>query len=159
MSVIRLFAAFVLTFVAVPAVAQGVAQTPSGSTIVASADSPSRVLHVDVTVNPDGRVGYIVSRQGKLVIDESRLGFLFTDAPQMLRNFEFAGQSARSFDETWEEPWGEYRNIRNHYNELTVSFDEQKWMHRRMTVVFRVFDDGVGFRYQLPGGPNSASAF
>jgi alpha-glucosidase len=154
MSVIRLFAAFVLTFVAVPAVAQGVAQTPSGSTIVASADSPSRVLHVDVTVNPDGRVGYIVSRQGKLVIDESRLGFLFTDAPQMLRNFKFAGQSARSFDETWEEPWGEYRNIRNHYNELTVSFDEQKWMHRRMTVVFRVFDDGVGFRYVLPGGPN-----
>lgn len=158
MSVIRLIAAVVLTFAAIPAAGQGVAQTPSGSTIVASADSPSRVLHVDVTVSPDGRVGYIVSRQGKLVIDESRLGFLFTDAPQMLRNFKFAGQSARSFDETWEEPWGEYRNIRNHYNELTVSFDEQKWMHRRMTVVFRVFDDGVGFRYELPSGPNWSHA-
>jgi len=42
---------------------------------------------------------------------------------EMLRNFAFAGQSTRSFDETWEQPWGEYRKIRNHYNELTISFD------------------------------------
>ena len=90
---IRLFAAFVVTFVGVPAAAQDVAQAPSGSQIVASADSPSRVLHVDVTLNPEGRVGYMVSRLGKPVIAESRLGFLFTDAPEMLRNFEFAGRS------------------------------------------------------------------
>jgi alpha-glucosidase len=99
-----------------------------------------------------------VSRQGKPVISDSRLGFLFTDAPEMLRNFQAAGQSTRSFDETWEEPWGEYRTIRNRYNELTVSFDEKIWMKRRMTVVFRVFDDGVGFRYELPKGPNFSQA-
>ena len=81
---------------------------------------------------------------------ESRLGFLFTDAPQMLRNFVLAGQSARSFDETWEQPWGEYRSIRNRYNELTVSLDEKSGDKRRMTVVFRVYDDGVGFRYEIP---------
>ena len=55
----------------------------------------------------------------------------------MLRNFALAGQATRSFDETWEQPWGEYRSIRNRYNELTVSFDEKNWDKRRMTVVFR----------------------
>ena len=150
MSLFRVLAALVLCFAALPAAAQTIAQAPSGSQIVASADSPSHIIHVDVTLNAEGRVGYMVSRQGKPVISESRLGFLFTDAPEMLRNFAFAGQSTRSFDETWEEPWGEYRTIRDHYNELTVSFDETKWLKRRMTVVFRVFDDGVGFRYELP---------
>ena len=150
MTLFRLLAAFALCLIGAPAVAQTVRQAPSGSQIVASADSPSGTIHVDVTLNPEGRVGYMVSRLGKPVIDESRLGFLFTDAPEMLRNFAFASQSSRSFDETWEEPWGEYRTIRNHYDELTVSFDETKWLKRRMTVVFRLFDDGIGFRYFRP---------
>ncbi|MGE5564031.1 MAG: glycoside hydrolase family 97 protein [Bacillota bacterium] len=158
MKLLRLVFACLTALLAGPVMAQSVQQAPSGSQIVASADSPSHVIHVDVTLNAEGRVGYMVSREGKPVIAESRLGFLFTDAPEMLRNFKFAGQSARSFDETWEEPWGEYRTIRNHYNELTVSFDETKWMKRRMTVVFRLFDDGIGFRYELPSAPGFTHA-
>ncbi|GAA4748962.1 glycoside hydrolase family 97 protein [Sphingomonas daechungensis] len=150
MTLFRLAFAFLLCLIAIPAAAQDVAQAASGSKIVASATSPSKVLQVDVTLSPEGRVGYVISRSGKPVISDSRLGFLFTDAPEMLRNFVFAGQSSRSFDETWEQPWGEYRTIRNRYNELTVSFDEKNWDKRRMSVVFRVFDDGVGFRYALP---------
>jgi alpha-glucosidase len=158
MTLFRLLAAAVLCLIAIPAAAQTVAQAPSGSQIVATADSPSKVIHVDVTLSPEGRVGYIVSRQGKPVIAESRLGFLFTDAPQMLRNFKLAGQATRSFDQTWEEPWGEYRTIRDRYNELAVSFDETKWLKRRMTVVFRLFDDGIGFRYELPRAPHFTHA-
>ena len=158
MTLFRLLAAAVLCLIALPAAAQTAAKAPSGSQIVASADSPSKIVHVDVTLNPEGRVGYIVSRQGKPVIGESRLGFLFTDASQLLRNFAVAGQSTRSFDEAWEEPWGEYRTIRNHFNELTVSFDESKAPKRRMTVVFRLFDDGIGFRYQLPSVPGFTHA-
>jgi alpha-glucosidase len=158
MTLFRLLAAAVLCLIAIPAAAQTVAQAPSGSQIVATADSPSKVIHVDVTLSPEGRVGYIVSRQGKPVIAESRLGFLFTDAPQMLRNFKLAGQATRSFDQTWEEPWGEYRTIRDRYNELAVSFDETKWLKRRMTVVFRLFDDGIGFRYELPRAPDFTHA-
>ena len=150
MSLFRLAAAFVLCLIAFPAAAQTIAQAAPTAQSVASVSSPSGTLKVDVTLNPEGRVGYTVSREGKAVIAESRLGFLFTDAPEMLRNFALAGQSTRSFDETWEQPWGEYRKIRNRYNELTVSFDEKNWDKRRMTVVFRVYDDGVGFRYQLP---------
>ncbi len=150
MTLYRLLAAFVLAFITVPAAAQTIAQAAPTTQTVASASSPSGTIKVDVLLNPEGRVGYAVSREGKPVIAESRLGFLFTDAPQMLRNFVLAGQSARSFDETWEQPWGEYRSIRNRYNELTVSLDEKSGHKRRMTVVFRVYDDGVGFRYEIP---------
>jgi hypothetical protein len=66
-----------------------------------------------------------VSRLGKPVIAESRLGFLFTDAPQMLRNFKVAGQTTRSFDETGSSRGASIATIRDHYNELTVSFDEK----------------------------------
>src|ERR1051325_508765 len=104
MSLSRLLAAVALLFLASPAFAQTVQQAPSGSQIVGSADSPSGTIHVDVTLNPEGRVGCVVSRLGKRVIDESRLGFLFTDAPEMLRNFKVAGHTTRSFDQTWEEP-------------------------------------------------------
>ncbi len=62
-----------------------------------------------MTVNGEGRVGYSVTRLGKPVISESQLGFLFTDAPQMLRNFRLVGQAKRNVDETWEQPWGEDR--------------------------------------------------
>jgi len=158
MTLWRLLVAFVFFCFAVPAAAQDVAQAPPGSQIVASEDSPLKTIHVDVTVNAEGRVGYMVSRLGRPVIAESRLGFLFTDAPEMLRNFKAAGHTTRSFDQTWEEPWGEYRTIRDHYNELAISFDEQNWLKRRMTVVFRVFDDGVGFRYELFAAPGFTHA-
>ena len=158
MILLRSFAALVFLFCALPAFAQDVAQAPAVSQTVASGSSPSGAIKVDVTLNPEGRVGYQLFRAGKPVIAESRLGFLFTDAPEMLRNFELAGQSTRSFDETWEEPWGEYRKIRNRYNELTVSFDEKNWLKRRMTVVFRIYDDGIGFRYELPRRDNFTHA-
>ena len=158
MTLLRVFAALVLCFISVPAVAQGVAQAARTSETVASASSPSGTLKVEITLSLEGRVGYVVTRQGKPVIDESRLGFLFTDQPEMLRNFQLVGQGTRSFDETWEEPWGEYRTIRNRYTELTASFDEKIWAKRRMTVVFRIYDDGVGFRYELPSRPNFTHA-
>ena len=124
--------------------------SPCAAETVARVASPNGQLVVELTLNPEGRVGYAVSRGGRPVIGDSRLGFLFTDAPQMLRNFAFSGQSSRSFDQSWDQPWGEYRTIRNHYNELTAHFDEKTRDKRRMTLVFRVFDDGVGFRYALP---------
>ncbi len=150
--------AFILLLVSAPVAAQTVQQAPPAAEAVASIDSPSHVLHVDVTLNPEGRVGYRVTRLGKPVIDESRLGFLFTDAPEMLRNFAFAGKAERSSDSSWEEPWGEYRTIRNHYNELTVNFDETSALKRRMTIQFRVYDDGIGFRYDIPSQPNLTQA-
>ena len=65
-------------------------------------------------------------------------------------NVKMGRTSRASFDETWYEVWGEEDSIRNHYNELTVRFEQRKGNKRAMDVVFRVFNDGVGFRYVLP---------
>ena len=126
--------------------------------VVATARSPGGTLTVELTVNGEGRVGYSVTREGKPVIRESHLGFLFTDAPQMLRNFELVSQSQHSVDGTWTQPWGEWHSIRNHYDELTATFAEKSALKRRMTLQFRVYEDGIGFRYEIPDQPNLKQA-
>jgi alpha-glucosidase len=115
-------------------------------------------LQVTVSLNGEGRINYAVSRSGKPVLGDSELGFLFSDGPQMLRNFRLTGQAIRSFDETWEQPWGEWRNVRNRYTELTTEFEETSKLKRRVTVTFRLFDDAVAFRYAFPRQPNLVSA-
>jgi alpha-glucosidase len=117
---------------------------------VATAASPDGTLKVDVDVNGEGRVGYSVSRKGVPLIGYSRLGFNLRNGREFLRGLKLDRQATRSFDETWEQPWGERRYVRNHYNELRTSFVESDRDHRRLDVVFRVFDDGVGFRYEFP---------
>ena len=112
--------------------------------------SPDGDLSVEVTTDNDGRPSYAVLRDGKPVITPSRLGLLFLDAPKFERNFVIAGHQARSFDETWEQPWGERHRIRNHYNELRLTLTEKNALKRSIDVVFRVYDDGLGFRYEFP---------
>ncbi|UOV04689.1 glycoside hydrolase family 97 protein [Pseudoxanthomonas sp. F37] len=115
--------------------------------------SPDGTLVVELATDNDGRPSYAVSRKGQPVIAPSRLGFLLLDAPKFERNIEIVQPRTRTFDETWEQPWGERRFIRNHYNELTVTLKEKARPFRRFDVVFRVFDDGVGFRYRFPEQP------
>jgi alpha-glucosidase len=114
---------------------------------VGTVSSPGNVLTVTVTVNDEGRPGYAITRGGKQIVTESRLGFLLTDKPKLERNFRGEGVQTRSFDETWEQPWGERRYVRNRYNEMSVRLTEKIPPARSLVVVFRVFDDGVGFRY------------
>ncbi len=124
--------------------AQGVSPT------VFSAASPEGVLSVDVTVDNDGRPTYAVSRLGRPVVAPSRLGFILTDAAKLERGLVPSAAAATSFDETWEQPWGERREIRNRYTELRVTFTERAEPSRRFDVVFRAYDDGLGFRYEFP---------
>ncbi|HEU0309816.1 MAG TPA: glycoside hydrolase family 97 protein [Sphingomicrobium sp.] len=141
----RLIAAFVLLFVTAPAIAQSV-----------TVQSPGNVLNVTVSLNGEGRAQYRVERLGRPVLADSQLGFLFTDQPQMLRNFEIIGQRPREHDEGWTTPWGEDRTIRNRYREVVVELREKSSLKRRMTIEVRAYDDGVGLRYRLPartGGP------
>ena len=120
----------------------------------ATVSSPGNILTVTVAVNGEGRAGYTITRRGKPVIDESHLGFLLTDAPQLLRNFDIADVKTSMHDDSWEQPWGEWRTIRNHYTEMRVRLQEHSALHRLLDVVFRVYDDGVGFRYEFPEQPN-----
>jgi len=116
----------------------------------ATASSPEGVISVEVTANNDGFVSYSVSRLGRQIIAPSRLGFLLTDARKLERAFGIAARTVTSHDDTWEQPWGERRFIRNRYNELRVQLQERWGDGRRMDVVFRLYDDGLGFRCEFP---------
>lgn len=125
---------------------------------VATATSPSGTLTLTVTTNGEGRVGYAVSRGSVPVIGESHLGFLFTDSRQMLRNMELKGKTEAKVDQTWEQPWGEWRQVRDNHDEVALTFQEKDKLRRTMRVRFRVFDDAVAFRYELPEQENLKTA-
>ena len=119
---------------------------------VASIASPNSVLRVELDLH-EGRLAYQVSRLGEPVVNASRLGFALRGSEKLERNLELTSSSTRSFDETWEQPWGERRFVRNHYNELRARFTETLKGKRAIDVVFRVYDDGLGFRYEFPDQP------
>ena len=122
----------------------------------ASVESPAKILKVTLQVD-GGTARYQVERLGDAVVEGSKLGFELRDG-RLDRDFEIIGSSTRAFDETWEQPWGERRVTRNHYNELTVSLRQTAGDKRRLDVVFRVYDDGVGFRYVFPQQPGMVEA-
>ncbi len=106
-------------------------------------------------VDGDGVPFYRVTRDGTEVIGESDLGFTFSDAETMRRNFVVESEMRATHDDTWEQPWGERRFVRDHHNELAVTFRETREnADRALTVRMRVFDDGVGFRYEFPDDPD-----
>ena len=119
-----------------------------------AASSPDGMLSVALTIDGDGRAAYRVSRKGQPVIAPSHLGFLFTDVPKIDRHLTVTGQETRDFDETWRQPWGEWATIRNHYRELKVHLKETSALARVFTLTFRIYDDGVGFRYEFPDQAN-----
>ncbi len=123
------------------------AQAPSER--IVEAKSPGGTLAVSVRVNGEGRPEYAIRREGALVVDWSRLGFILADQHKLERNFEIAREERASLDETWEQPWGERSRSRNHYNQLRLTLRETKGARRELGVVFRLFDDGVGFRYEF----------
>jgi alpha-glucosidase len=94
-----------------------------------------------------------VDRDGRKLLLPSRLGFVFRGAPPLRDGLAITGSARDSADQTWEQPWGEVARVRDHHNELTVSVAETTEPRRRFDVVFRVFDDGLGFRHVLPAQP------
>ncbi len=129
-----------------PAVAQTGANT-------ARASSPNGVLTMEMGTDNDGRPTYAVSRLGQKVVNTSWMGFLLTDVPMLERNFAMTAGQPVLVDDTWEQPWGERRFVRNHYNEWRVSYVEKAGLQRRLDVLVRLYDDGVAFRYEFPDQP------
>lgn len=113
-------------------------------------NSPDGTITVTVSTDNDGRPVYSISRRGQAILAPSRLGFLFTDARKFERNLKIVEVSRASHEETWTQPWGEWRTIRSHNNEMRVRLKETSALARTFDVVFRVQDDGVGFRYEVP---------
>ena len=142
---------FALALLALPALAP--AQTPAPEKPKASIASPDGSLSVEITSDNDGRAYYTVSRRGKPVIARSNLGFILVDTPKLDRHFMVRNPRTRKSDETWEQPWGERRRVRNRYNELKVTLTEAAKPFRSIDMAFRVYDDGLGFRYEFPEQP------
>ncbi len=129
--------------------------SPASADTVASATSPDKSIAVSLSTDGDGRVSYSVTRNGKTIIAPSFMGFLLADSYAMVRGFAADGTSTTaSGNEQWEQPWGERRFVANRYNELRVQFKQKAGLQRIMAVRFRLFDDGVGFRYEIPDQSN-----
>ncbi|HEX6057640.1 MAG TPA: glycoside hydrolase family 97 protein [Gemmatimonadaceae bacterium] len=101
----------------------------------------------------EGRLRYAVERDARPVVLPSLLGFELRGAPPLRDGLRITGSAERSADETWMQPWGEVARVRDAHRELRVSVEETAAPGRRFDVVFRAFDDGIGFRYELPAQP------
>ncbi|MDZ7588883.1 MAG: glycoside hydrolase family 97 protein [Parasphingorhabdus sp.] len=126
--------------------------------IAGTVTSPDGRIAVTLDADGEGIPTYSVMRDGKAIIASSRLGFNFTDADPMRRNFANIGEKTSSADTRWEQPWGERRFVTDHHNELSVTFRERSENPRTFTVRVRLFDDGMGFRYEFPDQSSLAVA-
>ena len=140
-----------------------------------SISSPDGLLTVSVGITPEGTAVYELAREGRTVVAPSRLGFELTDGSDLLKGFVISGVEYGSADETWHPVWGEERDIRNCYNEIAVTFEQKpegalapqsgvsatdpeytgdpgnpSAKGAVMLVRFRIYDDGLGFRYEFP---------
>ena len=118
--------------------------------VMNSFNSPDESIEVQVLLTSNGQPAYLVKKNGQVVIDTSTLGFEFKDREPIGRNMEIVHTEETSIDETWEMPWGEKRIVHNRCNEMKVFLQEENEPDRKLNLVFRAFDDGIGFRYEFP---------
>jgi hypothetical protein len=110
-------------------------------------------INLQFNLDENGQPAYSVSYNQKPVILSSALGFSLNDDSLFYKNFVITGTEEKSVDENWQPVWGEIRNIRNHYKQLVVHLAQKNEKHRLLDIAFRVFEDGVGFRYEFPKQP------
>lgn len=114
--------------------------------------SPSKKLEMNFDLNAAGEPTYSLKMSdGTVVTKPSRMGFEMTDSKLSFdKNFEVVKYNTSTFNETWKPVWGEVKEVRNHYNELEVQL-KQKGTDKLLTIRFRLYDEGLGFRYEFPG--------
>nr|WP_315231071.1 glycoside hydrolase family 97 protein [uncultured Flavobacterium sp.] len=116
--------------------------------------SPNGKFVMEFTLQNDGTPSYSLNYKNKAVVKPSKLGLeLKNDKKSLLNDFTVVDSKATTFDENWQPVWGEVASIRNHYNELAVTLN-QKETDRKILIRFRLFDDGLGFRYEFPSQKN-----
>lgn len=118
-----------------------------------SIESPDGVNKLVFSIH-QGIPFYALQRNNSLIINPSKLGFILKGTQSLDSGFVVTGHRISAFDETWEQPWGEVRKIRNNYTELIVELEQTNKIKRRMNLIFRLFNDGLGFRYEIPEQEN-----
>lgn len=112
--------------------------------------SPDKNLKLKFSVTGNGIPTYELNYKNKAVIKNSKLGIETKDVPSFLEGFTVTKVENNTFDETWTPVWGEQKSIRNNYNELLVTLSQKSVKDRFIRIRFRVFNDGLGFRYEFP---------
>ena len=120
--------------------------------------SPNGEIAVEFDLTADGNPFYKVEFKNETIIDSSFLGFEFKDADKLSANLELVKTESTSFNETWQMPWGEQIDVVNNYSELKVELKETVEPNRKVNIVFKVYDDGLGFRYEFPQQDNWTEA-
>lgn len=112
--------------------------------------SPDKNLKLKFSLTTDGTPTYELNYKNKAVIKTSKLGIETKDVPSFLNGFTVTKAENATFDETWSPVWGEQKSIRNNYNELLVTLAQKSVKDRFIRIRFRLFNDGLGFRYEFP---------
>ena len=112
--------------------------------------SPSGSIVVNFNLSEEGKPNYTVVKGSKIIIDTSYLAFDFKNVSSISDNLTIVRSENTGFNETWQMPWGEQLDVVNNYNELKIELQETTENPRKLNLVFRVFDDGFGFRYEFP---------
>jgi hypothetical protein len=115
--------------------------------------SPSKTISLSFKLSSDGKPTYSVSYKSKPIVKESKLGILIKESKNLDSNFRIDSIGQKRFNETWQPVLGEQSNIKNSYNEMTVALSQPS-TDRRINIIFRVFDEGVAFRYEFPKQKN-----
>ncbi|WP_066219156.1 glycoside hydrolase family 97 protein [Formosa haliotis] len=97
---------------------------------------------------------YKLTSNGESIIEPSKLGFEFQEDEPLTDGFKIISTEHHTVNARWEQPWGEFKTITDHHNEMVVHLQETKGQQRLVDVVFRVFNDGIGFRYKFPKQPH-----
>ena len=118
-----------------------------------SVTSPNGKVGVNFVLK-DGSLYYNISYDDTLIIQDSSLGFHFKNDEPLTGNFKITGSERKGMDGIWKPVWGTKDKIRDQYNQLVVKLEEEKAPYRKMDLVFRAYNDGVGFRYILPKQEN-----
>jgi len=116
--------------------------------------SPDKNLTLTFALKDDGVPTYQLSYKNKEVLKSSKLGLETKDIPSFLTGFTLTKSEQNTFDESWSPVWGEQKTIRNHYNELLVTLTQKSLKDRFIQIRFKLFNDGLGFRYEFPSQPN-----
>ncbi|SDQ16977.1 glycoside hydrolase family 97 protein [Virgibacillus salinus] len=144
-----LMLSLILAF-SIATVVQVSAEVESEQEMTAQVGSPDGKVNLGFQLTDKGAPSYQLSYNGVNLVDSSTLGFEFKEQLPLKNNFKIIKTTTDSFNETWEPQWGEKSEIKNHYEELTVYLQEEEEPHRKLNLIFRVFDEGLGFKYVLP---------
>ena len=129
------------------------------STVQNSISSPDGNVKIEFNLSENGEPSYKVSFKENEVIKTSKMGFDLKELPSLNKDFKIVNSKTSSFNETWKMPWGEQAEVVNNYNEIKFDLEETSELKRKISIVFKVYNDGLGFRYEFTKQENLSEVF